>query len=121
MSHSRSRTEIDHNYQGGLRSRQQKRTSLPVKIFRLLRFIVLWGGLIALGTLYYQERLWNNAYDNQAEGHFHLITKLVKDSTNLNKQQKLQLIDAISNQRLKRCYFIRPFISIKCASSMTSR
>ena len=119
-THSRSRTDIDRNYQGGLRSRAQTERSLLSKIFGILRFIVLWGGLLALGTLYYQERLWSNSLEQQADGHMTLITKLVSNSVDLKKNQKRELIDALAAQRLRRCFLIRPFISITCATSLSS-
>ncbi len=116
-THSRSRTDIDRNYQGGLRSRTRSESSLLGKIFRLLRFIVLWGGLLALGTLYYQERVWNTALEHQADNYITLITKLVRSSDNLKKEQKRQRIDALTKQRIKRCYLIRPIIPTKCITS----
>ena len=114
QTHSRSRTDLDNNYQGGLRGVKKKKSSFFSKLLRTLRFIILWGGLIALGFLYYQERLWNSALESQQSGYMTLIYKLVKDSTAINKSQKRSLMDAVRANKLKRCYLLRPIISIKC-------
>ncbi len=120
QTHSRSRTDLDQNYQGGLRSSQKAKPSLFWKIFSGLRTIFVWAMIAILGILFYQERVWSNTLEAQSDGYMTLISNLVKDSKDLKVKQKRDLLGVLRNQKIRRCFFFLPIITIPCVESLSS-